>query len=104
MKREIRDKWVAALRSGRYHKGTNYLKTTYQGRVFHCALGVLAEELGLFDGQDGKMSTVKGSPHRFPDSFMATEIQNDVSLRNDRTPMTFSDLANYIESRIPCEE
>ena len=37
-------KWVAALRSGQYFQGPNYLKQTDKaGQVRHCCLGVLCE-------------------------------------------------------------
>lgn len=39
MKKEIADKWVAALRSGKYVQGTESLRDNGK----HCCLGVLAE-------------------------------------------------------------
>lgn len=40
------DKWVAALRSGKYTQGTDYLKTSaVDGSACHCCLGVLCEVL-----------------------------------------------------------
>ena len=41
MKKEIADKWVAALRSGEYGQCTGGL--TNQDRTLHCCLGVLCE-------------------------------------------------------------
>ena len=42
MKKEIRDKWCAALRSGRYEQGADAL--CWHGS--YCCLGVLGAELG----------------------------------------------------------
>ena len=49
VKKEIADRWIAALRSGRYEKGTNNLLSfrldvqNNEQVVLHCALGVLCE-------------------------------------------------------------
>ncbi len=104
MKREIRDKWVAALRSGRYKQAVNYLRVTRRGSTCHCALGVLAEELGLFDGPGEREATINGSPNFLPESIIPEPSQRAVSLLNDYCAMTFPELANFIESQIPCEE
>lgn len=48
MKQDIKDKWVAALRSGNYKQGTGELrKVKDDGCTYHCCLGVLAEVAGL---------------------------------------------------------
>lgn len=44
MKKAVKDRWVAALRSGKYRQGRGYLCTTYKGRHNFCCLGVLAHE------------------------------------------------------------
>lgn len=41
MDTEIRDKWMAALRSGEYRQGTGALRNSQTGR--YCCLGVLCE-------------------------------------------------------------
>ena len=48
MNKEIADKWVAALRSGHYSKGTGYLQDKHGG---FCCLGVLCDisRLGTWD-------------------------------------------------------
>jgi len=51
MKKEIADRWVAALRSGKYEQGYDHLK--YKGR--YCCLGVLtalAVEEGIYSPLD----------------------------------------------------
>jgi hypothetical protein len=52
MKKEYLDKWLAALRSGKYKQGKHQLKT--DSGAF-CCLGVLQQELdGEVESQDGK--------------------------------------------------
>lgn len=53
MKKEIADKWVAALRSGKYKQGRQYLRTFEDN---YCCLGVLCEILGL-QARPSEMST-----------------------------------------------
>jgi hypothetical protein len=43
MKKSVMKRWVAALRSGKYKRGTKYLKQQTNGKVKHCCLGVLCE-------------------------------------------------------------
>lgn len=46
MDREIKKKWVAALRSGKYKQGFRQLRARRShedDQLFHCCLGVLAE-------------------------------------------------------------
>ncbi len=54
MKKDVAEKWVAALRSGKYEKGTCVLKTS-DGR--YCCLGVLTEVMGFpIDAKDVLLS------------------------------------------------
>lgn len=43
---EVKQKWVAALRSGDYLQGTQYLRTEHKGPPRYCCLGVLCDLLG----------------------------------------------------------
>ena len=43
MKQEIADKWVAAMRSGKYKQGLWGLKMPHKGDHRYCCLGVLCE-------------------------------------------------------------
>lgn len=43
MKKEIADKWVEALRSGKYKQTKKVLSETTNDGAFHCCLGVLCE-------------------------------------------------------------
>ncbi len=49
MKKDIAEKWVAALRSGEYTQGYGGLKQYRDGVARHCCLGVLCEVLGILE-------------------------------------------------------
>jgi hypothetical protein len=39
----VKAKWTAALRSGNYQQGTEYLQMRVDGESYYCCLGVLCE-------------------------------------------------------------
>lgn len=43
----IKKLWVAALRSGTYLQGRNFLRRDYGGNSYYCCLGVLCEVLSV---------------------------------------------------------
>lgn len=45
MDREVRDQWIADLRSGRYKQGVNALRVKNDSGVQYCCLGVLGNRL-----------------------------------------------------------
>lgn len=64
MRREVLVPWLAALRSGRYTQGRNYLWTrdNQTGSTYHCCLGVLcelarAEGVVVLDKDPGTLTT-----------------------------------------------
>lgn len=71
MKRKDRDDWVAALRSGRYKKGTGRLCQWVDGPGIDeesveacewCCLGVLADVVAVFDWEFSEQSARYGVP------------------------------------------
>ena len=44
MDKDVKERWIAALRSGKYKRGSGYLRRDTDAGVCHCCLGVLAEE------------------------------------------------------------
>lgn len=57
MKRTIRNRWVEALRSGKYQQATGTLTAiTPAGKVGHCCLGVLTE-IAVADGVEVLIAT-----------------------------------------------
>lgn len=49
MNPELKERWLNELRSGKYTRGTNALKTFDEGVTSHCCLGVLCE-IAIEDG------------------------------------------------------
>jgi hypothetical protein len=117
---ELRKKWIAALRSGRYEQGQVYLKS----KIGYCCLGVAAEVVGeefqqmsfepeewyLID-DDGlaeysllpyrvtKAYGLRGSIGNFLESVdlgRSDSITDSLADMNDRG-FTFSEIANFIE-------
>lgn len=43
MNKQVKEAWLADLRSGRYRQGRESLKQRDGGRIKHCCLGVLCE-------------------------------------------------------------
>jgi hypothetical protein len=101
MKREIRDKWVAALRSGRYKQGRAVLK---RNGTHYCCLGVLAEIEGLFDGEAEGCGTVNGVCSSLPKSVLSYPIQDRLMSLNDHHQMSFTEIADQIESLVTCTD
>lgn len=60
MNPEIKEKWLTALRSGKYSRGENYLKQVVNETAKHCCLGVLCEiymqetSKGQWSGKEGR--------------------------------------------------
>lgn len=45
MNKEVKERWLEALRSGKYKQGTGKLKCQTKGELQYCCLGVLQELL-----------------------------------------------------------
>ena len=132
MKRELRDRWCAALRSGKYKQGKGHL---HQGRKF-CCLGVLADiegaEWELYDDKVtpriyysptvGVQNLYFAASKRFglrdstepeaPIRFVTILIlMNDGATKGDAEVFnlipdksyTFEEIADWIEQNIPAE-
>ena len=64
MNKEIKDKWVTALRSGKYKQTTGALRrVTADGESGFCCLGVLCDVVDP-DGWDMKIADCEGVPFR----------------------------------------
>lgn len=59
MKRSVRDRWLAALRSDKYLQGQNYLQyQTADGKIRYCCLGVLCEIVDVKPVKFGVISAI----------------------------------------------
>ena len=106
MNREARDKWTAALRSGKYEQGYDYLNSN----DYYCCLGVLCEvaiESGLEIEVDASHPATRydGSISILPDSVAqwaeidragTIDYRNNLPQYND-TGTNFNDIADIIE-------
>jgi len=89
MDKEIRDKWVTALRSGEYVQGQGYLKDDGE----YCCLGVLCEIHPDFDFPVSEWETaLDKSILGFDD-----DIQRRLIEMNDIDGYTFDEIADFVE-------
>lgn len=107
MKKTLRQKWINALRSGKY-KQASFALHDERG---YCCLGVLASVTGCKwyrDGETGHLSPFVGDKsmrHRQGD-YLKTDFcglhlrtQKKLAIMNDEHK-TFREIADYIEKRI----
>jgi hypothetical protein len=103
MKRELRDRWVAALRSGEYKQGRDQLRTP--GGSF-CCLGVLAETVGA--RRDGYRYHFEGDTHSrsldVPETLVGGLEQSALIDMNDDAEEPFSVIADWIEANVQVED
>jgi hypothetical protein len=111
MKRELKQKWLAALRSGEYRQGRQELKfKDRQKQICYCCLGVLAEiaepeklqkvrNKFLFYGSRGFLRI-------YPDKWvlLPEETQRQLSAMNDDGATSFLEIADWIEKNVLVED
>lgn len=104
---ELKAKWTAELRSGKYKQGAGRLrKLVEDGTWVFCCLGVLAEVLGLELTENGyrlpdgsETDRVLRDPSTGDALFGLTDKQHcDLTFRNDCRKYSFAEIADYIES------
>jgi hypothetical protein len=104
MNQQIKEKWVAALRSGDYMQGTHQLRTTDDR---YCCLGVLCDINAKETGQGWDIEADK-APMYGGSAVAATEIirdwagmsskqHSDCVTMNDITGYTFNQIADHVE-------
>lgn len=107
----VRDKWTAALRSGEFSQGPSHLLKNGA----YCCLGVLCEvievkkqecETGIWEFHIPNQYAEAWTENVIPKGFAGlTDSQcNRLASLNDDDSMSFSDIANWIETEIPCTE
>ncbi len=122
MKKEIKNKWTAALRSGEYEQTTGYLCDVKNG---WCCLGVLmdvVEEESFVDSPEYEgFKAIKSTKidlweRTEEDYYDVNELSNEVIKKygldgyddelmemNDNLGKTFPEIADWIEENIPSE-
>lgn len=59
---EVKQRWIAALRSDEYQQGKGKLKQEINGQIGHCCLGVLTD-LFIKDYKDSKWEQIKNGSY-----------------------------------------
>ena len=107
MDRELREKWITALRSGQYKQARNVLVdgNRFSGSISYCCLGVLllcdgwndpARAHGVIDGQELGTSYLRRIG-------MYSDHHRDLINMNDGRgthPHSFAEIADYVESQL----
>ena len=111
---ETKDKWVAALRSGKYSQGTHCLVNSVEslGSAF-CCLGVLCEVMGAQRAEGYRQGHQRGYMFPSPDdgtlqrytttlpfSIMHETLQQQLMVFNDDYNWTFDQIASWIEENV----
>lgn len=100
MKKELRDAWTAALRSGEYKQGKYAL---FPQRASYCCLGVLSV---VADLDFGAIFAPNGKTYRYPspEEGLSDGDSNTLQNLNDVKGYTFPQIADWIEQNIPVED
>lgn len=94
MKPEIKEKWVKALRSGRYKQGRGRLLRRMARGDYHCCLGVLCA-VTRRDPQGWSLS-----PTLRKKFGLRSEQTAALERMNDDDGKTFREIADYIEANL----
>jgi hypothetical protein len=81
MKKEMRDKWVKALRSGEYKQGMGYLRRDSGDGEQYCCLGVLAKE--CLDGEWLKRGDLHSKGFYQLDDEMTNRLSDEMWIYHD---------------------
>ena len=96
MKREVRDRWTAALRSGQYEQGKGSF-LDYGGA--YCCLGVLC------DVTDREPTPGGGDDdYPFVSSLLGDGVVRELWQMNDFLGRSFPEIADWIEENVPVED
>ncbi len=99
--RDLKKKWVEALRSGKYKQGILHL--TYLGK--YCCLGVLGKVCGLSDEAMNGKKTFLGLDYftEIPEvirSLGRPSLSGKLINMNDANGKSFNEIADWIESNL----
>ncbi len=108
MKKELKKKWIDALRSGKYEQGQYCLRNI---KDKYCCLGVLADNINNVSWKihpADKMYELFSENERnqsyIPNEYLNMDIQKFLSEMNDNSALSFEEIANWIEENIMEEE
>jgi hypothetical protein len=100
MKKELKDKWVAALRSGEYEQTRNGLlkEILPNGKIAYCCLGVLAKINNVLDGPYGL--EVYDANNEYGYGIPVEELWSRNDGKGFNLPHSFCEIADYIEENV----
>ena len=99
--KELKDQWVAALRSGKYEQGRGLLLKDDK----FCCIGVLCDIINPTDWVysstigPGIYSYTRGI-HYAPVEILSLNIQTPLSIMNDEEGKSFNEIADWIEDNV----
>lgn len=102
MKQELKDKWIAALRSGEYQQGRAQLYDEATGAF--CCLGVLCKVADIAISEDGISCMVDGIEEGYKP--LKDMINEDVTIcwkMNDFDGASFDNIASWIETNVKAD-
>jgi hypothetical protein len=89
-----KNKWIKALRSGKYEQGSGQLcETMYNGDKYYCCLGV-AKQIRLCQERKGSYNSLVSY------NFIPAEIQSKLTDMNDSKMWSFKKIATWIEKNL----
>ncbi len=100
--KELRDKWAAALRSGKYRKTKSQLHCIVNKRCYYCAIGLLCNVAGMKAKQDPNYpnntlfydGTAFSCPKRIQG--IPQGVLSKVVTMNDISDRSFKQIADYV--------
>ena len=104
MRKEVKEKWLQALRSGEYKQGKNCLRADDK----FCCLGVLTDIYAKEKNVEWRGNVFLGKKNVLPQSvatwagiFGAPKVAGVLlSAHNDRESSTFEEISNLIEENL----
>jgi len=92
---EIKDKWLEALKSGKYIQGTGRLRS--EDKTKHCCLGVLCEVRGFKIKKDGLHNSGNYNPY---EEEFAYELYTTNDETYERDKRDYSNVIPLIEKLV----
>lgn len=98
MNKDLKNKWVAALRSGNYIQGKRFLQSCEGDHTAYCCLGVLID---VYDS-DFFNSNNPGDGYDLIkcDLGLSSEQVRNCWIMNDRENRSFNKIADYIQENL----
>jgi hypothetical protein len=96
MNSELKQKWIAALRSGNYEQADHRLRRVRHGNVSYCCLGVLL----CVSGRYRVFGNDENEYYGFINAELGDATRSQLAGMNDYQGRTFAEIADYIEQTI----